>query len=113
MTNAASCATLLEAIRRKEAEVKRRLASQRDAAETLVAEAERRARERLSAAEIEGQRVGDAQRQAAQVEAEREAQVILARAWAEAETLQSAGEQRMAAAVARAVEIVIGGPRET
>jgi len=112
MTNAESSARLLEAIRRKEAEVKRRLAAEREAAEAVIAAAERQARERLIAAEIEGRCAGEAQRQAAQTEAEREADAILARARAEAETLQRAGEPRLATAVARAVEIVIGSAHE-
>ena len=112
MMNADSGPPLLEAVRRKEAEVKRRLAAEREALEALVAEAERQASEQLSAAEIEGRRLGDAQRHAAHVEAEREAQMILARASAEAEMLQRAGEQQMDAAVARAVALVVGGPRE-
>ena len=57
---------LLEVIRRQEAEIKRRLAAQREAGEAVLAEAEHRAREMLIAAEAEGRRVGEAQRQAAQ-----------------------------------------------
>ena len=112
MTHRESSIPPLEAIRRTEAEVKRRLAVEREAVEALLAEAERRTRELLNAAEIEGRRAGEAQRQAAQVEVEREAQAIVVRARAEAERLQRAGEQRMAAAVARAIEIVIGSTRE-
>jgi vacuolar-type H+-ATPase subunit H len=104
---------LLEIIRRKEAEVKRRLAAEREAVEAALAEAERRARDLLTAAEVEGRRIGEAQRQATLAETERNAQAIVAQARAEAEMLQRAGEQHMAAAVARAFEIVIGGPHET
>jgi len=112
MTDCESSGPPLEAIRRTEAEVKRRLAAEREAVEALLAEAKRRAGELLSAAEIEGRRAGEAQRQAAQAEVEREAQAIVARARAEAERLQHVGEQRMAAAVERAVEIVIGSAHE-
>ena len=112
LTQVANFGLLLQAIRRKEAEVKRRLAAERETVESRVASAERQARELLTAAEIEGQRVGEAQRQATLAEAEREAATVLTRARAEAELLQRVGEQRMPAAVARAVEIVLGGLRE-
>jgi len=75
----------------------------------VLADAERRAREMLIAAAAEGRRVGEAQRQAAQAAAEGEARSIIARAQAEAERLQRVGQQPIAAAVARAVEMVIGG----
>ena len=104
---------LLEVIRHKEAEVKRQLAAEHEAAGAALAQAERCARDLLSAAEIEGRRAGEAQRQTALDAAEREAQAILARARAEAEALQRTGAQRIAAAAARAVEIVIGGAYET
>lgn len=103
---------LLEVIRRKEAEAKRQLAAEREAVEAALAEAERRARDLLAAAEVEGQRAGEAGRQAVLAEAERNAQAIVAQAQAEAEMLQRAGERQMVAAVARAFEIVIGGPHE-
>jgi len=104
---------LLEVIRRQEAEIKRRLAAQREAGEAVLAEAEHRAREMLIAAEAEGRRAGEAQRQAAQAVAEGEAQSIVARAQAEAERLQRVGQQSIAAAVAGAVELVIGSAHET
>ena len=113
MTGVENFATPLEVIRRKEAEVKRRLAAEREADEAVLAEAKRRAGELLTAAELEGQRAGEAQRQAAQAEAEREAETILARARAEAEALQRTGEPQMAAAIAWAVEIVVGSAHET
>ncbi len=113
MTGVEDSGPVLEVIRRKEAEVKRRLAAEREAAEAVLASAEQCARELLTAAESEGRRIGETQRQAARAEGEREAQLIIARAQAEAELLQRAGQQLMAAAVARAMEIVIGGRRET
>jgi vacuolar-type H+-ATPase subunit H len=99
----------LEAIRRKEAEVKRRLAAEHESAQTAIAEAERQARELVAAAEAEGRRQGEVQRQAARAEAEREATAIVARARAEAETLQRAGEARLEAAIARAVKFMVDG----
>jgi len=104
---------LLEAIRRKEAEVKRRLAAEHQAAEAALAEAEQRARELIAAGEAEGWRQGEAERQAAQAEAEREAEAIIAQARAEAEALERAAAAWLAVATARALEIVIGGPYET
>ncbi len=112
MTASEGFSAPLEVIRRKEAEIKRRLAAQREADEAVLAEAERRAREMLIAAEAEGRRTGEAQRQAAQAAAEGEAQSIVARAQAEAERLQRVGQQPIAAAVARAVELVIGSAHE-
>ncbi len=103
----------LEAIRRQEAEIKRRLAAQREAGEVILAEAERRAREMLLAAEVGGRRAGEIQRQAAQAAVEDEAQSIVTQAQAEAERLLQIGRPSIAAAVARAVELVIGGACET
>ena len=108
MTNAESFGSLLEVIRRTEAEVKRRLASERAAAEATLAEAERRARELLPAAETEGRREGEAQRQAALAEVERAVVSIVAQARVETEALQRRGEDHIEMAVARAIEIVIG-----
>ena len=112
MTGVEDSGPVLEVVRRKEAEVKRRLAAEREAAEAVLASAEQHARERLIAAEGEGRRTGEAQRQAALTEAERGAQSIIARAHAEAEMLQRTGQQQLPALVARAVEIVIGGRHE-
>lgn len=112
MTSREDPGPLLEVIRRKEAEIKRRLAAQHEAGEAALAEAERRADEMVIAAEAEGRRTGEAQRQAAHAAAEDEAQLIVARAHADAERLQQVGEQPIAAAVARAVELVIGGAHE-
>ena len=99
---------LLEAVRRKEAEVKRRLAAEYETAQVALAEAEQQARERVTTAKADGWREGNAQRQAAQAEAEREAEAILSQACHEAEALQRVGAGRMEAAVRRAIEIVIG-----
>ena len=98
---------LLELIRRKEAEVKRRLASEREAAQESIAEAERKARELAAVAEVEGQREGEAQRLAARVEVEREAATIVSQAHAKAETLQRTGEVWLEAAIARAVKFIV------
>ena len=113
MTSIEDSGSPLEVIRRKEAEIKRRLAAQREAGKAVLAEAERRAGEMLIVAEAEGRRAGEAQRQAVQAAAEGEAQSIVARAQAEAERLQFVGQQPIAAAVAWAVQMVVGGAHET
>ncbi len=97
---------LLEAIRLKEREVKRRLAVEAEAAQAALGTAERQAREIVAAAEADGRREGEQQSQMAQAEADAEAQALVARADAEAERLQQAGAQRMEAAVQRAVALV-------
>jgi vacuolar-type H+-ATPase subunit H len=98
---------LLELIRRKEAEVKRRLAAEREAAQAALVEAEQRGRETVAAAEVEGQRDGEAQYQVAVAAAECEAQATLARAQAEVEALQRTSPVQIEAAVARAVKIIL------
>jgi len=102
----------LEVIRRKEAEVKRRLAAERETAEVARAEAGQHARELLAAAEIEGRQAGEAQRQAALIAVQREADEILAQARAEAERLQHAGERQKTSAIDHAIEVIVGGSRE-
>ena len=98
---------LLEVIRRKEAEVKRRLAAEREAAQAAQAEAERKARELVVAAEAEGRCQGEAQRQAARSEAEHEAAAIVVQASARAKLLQRGGEEHLEAAIARAVKLIV------
>ena len=98
---------LLEVIRRKEAEVKRGLAAEREAAQAAAAEAEERARKLVAAAETEGRREGEAQRQAAHSDVEREAADIVAQARAQAEILQQAGAEQLEAAIARAVKFIV------
>ena len=98
---------LLEVIRRKEAEVKRRLAAEREAAQAAQAAAERQARELVVAAEAEGRCQGEAERQAARSEAEHEATAIVAQAHARAKLLQRGGEEHLEAAIARAVKLMV------
>ncbi len=112
MTSLEGPGSLLEVIRRKEAEIKRRLAAQREAGEAVVADAERRAHELLFAAEVEGRLAGESQRQAARVVAEDEARAIIARAQTEAERLRRVGQHPIDAAVARTIELVSGGAHE-
>jgi hydrogenase 3 maturation protease len=103
-----SAPTPLEIIRAREAEVTRRLAAAREAAVADVAVAEGRARQLISQTQAEGQREGEAQRQRLLAEAELEAAAILAQAADEVARLQHISQTQMAAAVARALNIVIG-----
>jgi vacuolar-type H+-ATPase subunit H len=98
---------LLEAIRRAEAEAKRRLTLEGEAARIALAEAERRAQEVIAAAEIEGREEGARLREQAQARVEAEAQAIMDQARAEAKLLQRAGALAMEAAIAQAVATVI------
>jgi vacuolar-type H+-ATPase subunit H len=97
---------LLEAIRRKEAEVKRLLTAENEAARAALAAAESQARGVIAAAAADGERAGNDQRQAAQEQADAEAQAIVAQARAEAEELQRVGAQRMETAIQLAVATV-------
>ena len=105
-------ATLLETIRRREAEVQRRVALERESAQAVLDEAEQQAAQLLAAAEAEGRRIGEEQCRVALADADSEAGAILARSHAEAEALQRAGSQRLPIAVDRVVEMVIGGAYE-
>jgi vacuolar-type H+-ATPase subunit H len=109
MSLSTSSPSLLDHIRYKEAEVKRRLAAEREDAEARLAEARRRANELVIAAEAEGRRQGEAEYQAGLAEAEREAAEIVSQARAEADALRVAGQARLEAAVARAVQLIVGG----
>jgi vacuolar-type H+-ATPase subunit H len=105
-TSGTEVTPLLEAIRRKEGEVQRRLAAEAEAARAVLAAAEVEAREMVAAAEADGERLGSHQRQVAEAEADVQAKAIVAQARAEAEKLQRAGEQQMGAAVRLAVALV-------
>ncbi len=112
MTDEETLAPLLDIIRRAEAEVKRRLAAEREAAGDLLTETEWRATDLSTTAHVEGQRAGEAQRQSAQAETDRLAKAVLVQARTQADSLQRCAERQMAAAVARAVEVVIGVDHE-
>lgn len=109
MSLADSSLTLLDHIRRQEAEIKRCLALEHQAAEARLAEARRRAHDLIVAAEAEGRFQGQAEYRAAQVEAEREAAEIISRARARAEALQTIGRARLEAAVAHSLQVILGG----
>ncbi len=99
----------LDLIRRKEAEVKRHLVAESQAAEQIVADAERRARALVAAAEAEGRQEGEAQRQAARAEAERRSVEIVAQARSAAASLQIKAEKVVDALAARAVKFILEG----
>jgi hypothetical protein len=98
---------VLEIIRRKEAEVRRRLIIETEALQAMCFDSERRGRELIAAAEAEGRAEGVRQREHALAEAEREAHTLTAQARAQAELLQRLGVERMEAAVRQALAIVI------
>jgi vacuolar-type H+-ATPase subunit H len=98
---------LLEIIRRKEAEVKRRLVVEGEAAQARLEEAERHACALIAAAEVTGREEASRQRQQVLAEAEREAQTIIAQAQAEAELLQRVGAEQMRSAICQAAALVI------
>jgi vacuolar-type H+-ATPase subunit H len=98
---------LLEIIRRKEAEVKRRLAGEREAAEAALAQAKQQAREIIAAAEAAGQRTGQDQYRAIMAEADRESESLVAQARAEAQCLLQVGQEQMETAIARAIQVIV------
>jgi vacuolar-type H+-ATPase subunit H len=98
----------LEIIRRKEAEVTRCLAAARETAVTEIKAVEQQARNLARQAETQGQREGEAQRQAVLDEAEREAESILAQAKAQAEALRNVSQVEVETVVAQAMTIIIG-----
>lgn len=104
---------LLDAIRHVEAEVKRRLAAERLAAQLTITQTEQHAHELVAAAEADGQREGEAQRRQAQHDAERLGEALVASARLEAERLHRLGEAQLNTAITRAIEIVLGGTRAT
>ncbi len=100
---------LLEAVRQAETEASRRLAAEREAIATRLAEAGREAEARVAAAEQEGRLEGERRRQAALVEAEREAAEIVSRAQQQAAALRLAGSTAQPAAADRALAFILEG----
>jgi vacuolar-type H+-ATPase subunit H len=98
----------LEIIRYKEAEATRRLAAARETTVTETKAIEQQARNLVRQAEIQGQREGEAQRQAGLDEAEREAESILVQAMAQAEALRNVSQVEVETVVAQALTIIIG-----
>lgn len=98
----------LDAIRRAEAEVSRRVAAAREDAE----QSEAHARSQISAIkeeiESEGHREGEALYDRLIADARAEAEIMVAEARDQAEILRFRGQARMDDAVRRAVEFVIG-----
>jgi vacuolar-type H+-ATPase subunit H len=98
----------LEIIRRKEAEVTRRLAAAQETAATEIKAIEQQARKLVCQAETQGQREGEAQRLAVLDEAEREAESIITQARAQAEALTNVSQVEVETVVAQAMTIIIG-----
>ncbi|MCB9419513.1 MAG: hypothetical protein H6667_06905 [Ardenticatenaceae bacterium] len=98
----------LEIIRHKEAEVTRRLASERETAVSQIKSAEQQARELVRQAEEEGQREGAAQHQTVLNQAALEAEAILAQAEGRAQALRNVSPVQMETAVTQAMTIITG-----
>lgn len=98
----------MDQILHAEAEVARRIAAARQAAEEAVQEAHAQTADIKSQACEAGRQQGQAQVQAAIARAEEEAFVLLEQAHRQAERLRDRGEQRMDTAVHRVAAIVIG-----
>lgn len=96
----------LEAIRRKEGEVKRRLVLEAEAARAELEAAERRAQDIIAAAEAEGRDEGEQQRRTAVAQADEGAEAIIAQARAQAELLQRVSAQRMDTAIQQVVTLL-------
>jgi vacuolar-type H+-ATPase subunit H len=103
-----SPADVLDMIRDKEAEVTRQLVAAREATAKEVSEARLQIQERLSQAEEQGLREGQAERQCILDEADAEAQQMIAQAEAEAATIRQQAPAKMEAAVKLALDIVVG-----
>lgn len=98
----------LEQIRHAEAEVTRRVASARQAAERTLVKARTQAAQQRNQAQKEGQSEGQAQYQASIASAEEEARQILDQAQKQADALLLRGQAHLYAAVCQAVEFIIG-----
>jgi vacuolar-type H+-ATPase subunit H len=98
----------LDQIRQAEAEVNRRIAAARRAAEMIEIKARAQAVDLKREAHEAGRREGRAQYEELVSRAEVEAEALLAQAHSQAEDLRRKGDLHMDAAVHRAVEVVVG-----
>jgi vacuolar-type H+-ATPase subunit H len=98
----------LDQIRQTEAEVTRTVAAARQAAEQIVARAQKEAVEILDQAREDGVRAGKVQFREMISSSEEEARVISAEAKGRAQELRRKGKQRMDRGVQHAIKIVIG-----
>lgn len=98
----------LDQIRQTEAEVTRRIAAAREAAEKTVEKARGEAAKRKAAAREAGRLEGQAQLKENLARAEEEARALVAQAHHQADELRRRGRQRMHKAVQFAICVVLG-----
>lgn len=98
----------LDQIRQTEAEVTRRIAAAREAAQGVVEGAHEQATQRVEGARTAGDRAGQARYKEMISKAEEEARAISLQAEHRAERLHQRGRRRMEQAVAMAVALVTG-----
>jgi hypothetical protein len=98
---------MLDLIRQHEAEIKRRQIIERERLAGALAAAHEQASAKLAAAEAEGRCAGQAECAAQREAAEGEAADIVARARAEAASLQERGALGLEAAIEHVIAIVI------
>jgi vacuolar-type H+-ATPase subunit H len=109
LTASATSDTLLESIRRKESEMKARVAAERAAAQAAVAEAERRRETLLAQADEEGRSAGEAERLALRQAVEAEVKQTVDEAEAAARALRTHGKAHVQEGVQHALAVVLGG----
>jgi hypothetical protein len=100
--------TALATIRRKESEMAQRLLAAQKQATQEVAQARQAAQAMMAQAGRDGQRAGEAERQAMLTAIEQEAEAILVQAQVEADRWQEEGEKRRETAVIQLITLVCG-----
>lgn len=98
----------LEQIRHMEAEVTRRVASARQAAEKVVVQARTKAAQQRMEEREAGRREGQERYQASITSAEDESRQILSQAQEQVDALRKRGEARLYAVVNQAINIILG-----
>jgi vacuolar-type H+-ATPase subunit H len=98
----------LDQIRQTEAEVTRRLAAAREAAEQIVAKARLDAASLMNQTREEGQREGQARSREILSRGEEEARALITQAHSQAESLRRKGEGRMESVVRSVFYLIIG-----
>jgi vacuolar-type H+-ATPase subunit H len=102
----------LDQIRHMEAQVTRQIAAAREAAKQTVANTKNKARETINEAREAGRRQGQKRYKDIISDGEEEAQILIARAYKSAETLQRRGSQCLNVGVRRAINIIISADGE-
>lgn len=102
----------LDQIRQMEAQVTRQIAAAREAAKQTVANTKNKARETINEAREAGRRQGQKRYKDIISDGEEEAQILIARAYKRAETLQRRGSQFLNVGARRAINIIISADGE-